>query len=77
MVARPGPRTSRSQEADSAAEPARVSLARTVSEASRRWMGQPQASDMRRILDTCAAARTRVLALMSSIASEKVLRPAK
>nr|CAB3460793.1 unnamed protein product [Digitaria exilis] len=73
MAASPGPRTSRSQEADSTAGPAASRRARTVADASRRRMGQPHSSAMRRIFDTCAAARSLVFALMSSIAARKLL----
>uniref|UniRef100_K3Y447 Uncharacterized protein n=1 Tax=Setaria italica TaxID=4555 RepID=K3Y447_SETIT len=77
MAASPEPHTSRSQEADSMAGPAPWRRARTVADASRRWMGQPQSSTMQRFFKTCAAARFRVLALMSSIAARKLLRPVK
>jgi hypothetical protein len=48
-----------------------------VADASSLWMGQPQASAMRRILRTYAAARSRVLAFMLPIAAQKLARPAK
>ncbi|TVU44604.1 hypothetical protein EJB05_04049, partial [Eragrostis curvula] len=80
MAARPGPQTSRSQDADSAAGLAPSRRVRTVAEASRRCTGQPHASAMRWILSTCAATRSRVLALMPSIAAddtEEVVRDAE
>jgi hypothetical protein len=75
MVARTGACTLRSQHADSASGPAPRRRARTVADASSRWMGQPQALAMRRILHTSAAAGSRVLSLMSLIAARKLAHP--